>query len=305
MHRSTSRVARRLVAAAGGLALAGLALLPTAASADPHPAPVAGPVVAGSGYLALGDSVSFGYREPTTLPRPDYTRAASFVGYPEEVAAALGLHLTNLACPGETSGSFINAAAQSNGCENSLSAKGMKVPVGYRTAYPLHAGYEGSQLAAAVEYLRHHPDTRLVSLMIGANDGFLCQKETSDGCTSAAETTALAKEIATNVATILGAIRRVYHGQIAVVGYYSLDYANKAASQSSQLLDAAQAAGARPFHVEMVNGYGSFRAAAKYSGGNSCTAGLLTQLSTGGCGVHPSPGGQAVLAQAVEATVVK
>ena len=33
--------------------------------------------------------------------------------------------------------------------------------------------------------------------------------------------------------------------------------------------------------------------------GDACKAGLLTQLSTGSCGVHPSYAGQAVLAQAL------
>jgi hypothetical protein len=33
--------------------------------------------------------------------------------------------------------------------------------------------------------------------------------------------------------------------------------------------------------------------------GNTCKAGLLTQLSTGSCGVHPSYAGQALLAQAL------
>lgn len=72
----------------------------------------------------------------------------------------------------------------------------------------------------------------------------------------------------------------------------------------SQLISAAEEAGAKPFHVELADAFGEFGAGALHSGGNSCTAGLLTQLSVGGCGVHPSYAGQALLAQSV-AKVIK
>jgi hypothetical protein len=70
-----------------------------------------------------------------------------------------------------------------------------------------------------------------------------------------------------------------------------------------QLVNQAEDAGARPFHVEFADGYGEFKAGALHSGGNLCTAGLLTMLSAGGCGVHPSYSGQALLAQAVAKTI--
>ena len=60
---------------------------------------------------------------------------------------------------------------------------------------------------------------------------------------------------------------------------------------------------AKPFHVVMADGFAAFRAAARQSGGDSCKAGLLTQLTTGGCGVHPSLAGQALLALAVEQAI--
>jgi len=52
--------------------------------------------------------------------------------------------------------------------------------------------------------------------------------------------------------------------------------------------------------VEIADGFGELQAASAHSAGNPCTAGLLTQLSTGGCGIHPSFAGQALLAQSVE-----
>src|SRR4051812_2224527 len=100
-------------------------------------------VTPGSTYLALGDSVSFGYQEPQVVPAPDYQKASTFQGFPEHLASRLRLKLSNAACPGETSGSLLDAKAQSNGCENR--AAGSTAPV-YRTSFPLHVRYSGSQI---------------------------------------------------------------------------------------------------------------------------------------------------------------
>ncbi len=102
------------------------------------------PVVRGSTYLALGDSVTFGFMEPNVVPAPNYSDASSFVGYPEIVGRLMRIKTVNAACPGETSASFVNPSAQSNGCENSLGGG-----QGYRPQNPLHVGYKGSQLAFA------------------------------------------------------------------------------------------------------------------------------------------------------------
>ena len=76
-------------------------------------------ITKGSTYLALGDSVTFGYEEKQVVPAPNYSDASSFIGYPELLGSALHLKVVNAACPGETSSSLIDATAQSNGCENS------------------------------------------------------------------------------------------------------------------------------------------------------------------------------------------
>ena len=256
------------------------------------------PVVAGSGYLALGDSVSFGYREPTNLPTPEYPDASSFVGYPEDVATALGLKLANASCPGETSASMIAIHQLSNGCENSPSSA-----PGYRTLFPLHVKYTGTQLAYAVHYLTVHPDTRLVSLMIGANDAFLCQETTKDGCAS--ELPGVEAQIEANVRTILIKLRQKAHysGQIVILNYYSTDYASATDREASQVLNAAQDTAAAPFHVTIAGGYEAFLKASAQVGGDTCKAGLLTTLTTGGCGVHPSIAGQALLALTVAGVV--
>jgi lysophospholipase L1-like esterase len=279
--------------------LIGLLALPAAAGAALRVAPTrAQPVAPGARYLALGDSVTFGYMESNVVPAPNYKNASSFLGYPEQFGAQLRVNVANAACPGETSSSLINPNAISNGCEN---VRGK--PGGYRTAYPLHVKYKGSQLSYAVSYLKMHPTTRLVSLMIGANDVFVCQETTSDGCLAPAEQQAVFKKVSSNVKVILSAIRNKarYKGQIAIVNYYSLNYNVALENTVSAGLNQAQDSAAKPFGTEIADGYGLMKLAANRGGaqGDTCKAGLLTQLSTGSCGVHPSYAGQAVLAQAL------
>lgn len=230
-----------------------------------------------------------------------YRDAASFVGYPEDVAAALGLSLTNASCPGETTASFIDASAQSNGWENSVGS-----PVGYRTAYPLHVSYAGSQLDFAVQYLRTHPFTRLVTLMVGANDTFVCQRTTADRCTGTDVQATLA-QVDRNVATILAALRHDghYHGRLVVVSYYSLSYSDPTAVAGVKALNAALTDSASRYHAVVADGFGLLQQAAAGYGGDTCAAGLLVALPAGGCNIHPSAYGHLVLAQAVEQALVR
>src|SRR5436305_6696536 len=76
------------------------------------------PLAPGTRYLALGDSVTFGYEEGGVTPKPNYHDAASFIGYPEQIAREIHVKVANAACPGETSSSLIDPKAQSYACEN-------------------------------------------------------------------------------------------------------------------------------------------------------------------------------------------
>jgi lysophospholipase L1-like esterase len=139
--------------------------------------------------------------------------------------------------------------------------------------------------------------------MIGANDAFLCQETTKDHCAS--ELPGVLRQITADVAQIFSTLRQEghYNGQLVVLNYYSLDYSNPVDNAASQALNQAMDQGAAPFNAAIADGYGLFETAALHSGRNTCTAGLLTQLITGGCGVHPSVAGQAVLALAVEQVI--
>jgi lysophospholipase L1-like esterase len=242
-------------------------------------------------YLALGDSVPFGFAG--NLPPQAYLDPRAFVGYPELVAGRLGLELLNASCPGETTDSFIDAEAQSNGCENSLDS-----PVAYRDLYPLHVDYEGSQLDYAIETLQHNRHVRLVTLTLGANDGFLCQRAAQSYCTSAADVAGLAAHVGANLDRILSALRTEggYTGRIVVTTYYALNYSpDDPLLPGIEGLNAVIAAAATANGALVADGFGAFMARALRAGGSSIAAGLVLPND-----IHPTRLGHYLLAEAVE-----
>ena len=243
-------------------------------------------------YLALGDSIAFGYRP---APWADYRNQADFSGYPEDLAAALKLNLVNAACPGETSAGMINPSAPSNGCETS--ARGGP---GYRAMFPLHVSYRGSQLSFAVQYLRQHPDTRLVTLGIGANDLFRCQEVTADHCGGPDLGPTMAA-VTGDLDTILGTLRNQAHYQhtLVVLSYYAEKYDDPASTTPIEALNAAIAGPAARYGAVLASGFAAFRATAAQAGGDTCAAGLRVRLASGGCDLHPSARGAQVLAAAI------
>ena len=298
--RRLARLAVRPISAGALICVfVALAILAAAGGAAADSAPRVSP---GTRYLALGDSVTFGYQEAQVKPPPDYHNAYTFKNYARDVGSALHVRVTNAACPGETTTSLINENGPSNGCENSPPPN---QDVGYRKFFPLHVGYKGSQLSFAVQFLKKHPATRLVSLMVGANDLFRCQKTTSDACLSKSEQQATLNTIKKNVHKILSEIRgkAQYQGQLVLVHYYSIDYGNALITGIVRSLNGTLDAAAKGFHVTVADGFGEFRRGSAHSAGDPCKAGLLTQLSTGGCGVHPSYAGHGLLALAVERVV--
>ncbi|TQN42042.1 GDSL-like lipase/acylhydrolase family protein [Blastococcus colisei] len=245
-------------------------------------------------YLALGDSVPFGFRGGATA---EFSDADNFVGYPELVGEELSLEVLNAACPGETTESFLDATAQSNGCQNTLQSD-----VGYRKAYPVHVQYDSfdqSQLDFAVDTLTENDDVELVTLQIGANDVFLCQQTTPSRCSDPANLQALAQSVQANVETILSTLRDEagYDGQVVVVTYYALNYSDAFGAATGALVGGiAQIAAASG--ADVADGYEAFRAQAGEVGGDSTAAGLVLPND-----VHPTEEGQRLLAEAVLAVV--
>jgi lysophospholipase L1-like esterase len=248
-------------------------------------------------YLALGDSVAFGYVPPNASPAPNYLDATTFSGYPEYLAKTLKETVANASCPGETSGSMLVAGAPSNGCENQPGSL-----VGYRTVYPLHVQYSGTQMQYAISYLKTHPYTNLVTLDIGANDAFLCQETTADKCASSTELGDVASALTTNLGTIFNDLRKTahYHGKIVVLTYYALTYADQTQVAQAQFLDSTLTTAAQADGGIVADGFGAFQTASASSGGDPCAAGLLIKLPDGTCNIHPSPAGHQVLAAAID-----
>jgi lysophospholipase L1-like esterase len=271
----------RLLALVSAAALFGLAAVPASASSEGH------------GYLALGDSVAFGY-SPLVDPR----NAANFTGYPEIVAQRLNIEDVNASCSGEATGGFIDPQGLDNSCR------------GYRAAFPLHVSYTGTQLAFAVSYLKANPRTRLVTINLDANDLF---RLTSGPSTdfwppSTCYKPDLALYFQTcavqNLQTIFASLRGTgYKGLIVAMTYYSLDYTIPLDLFTSSLLNTAMTtAAAASSDILIASGFDAWKPVAAAFGGSSCAAGLLIPVS-GGCNIHPSPKGRDLLAAAIVQTV--
>jgi lysophospholipase L1-like esterase len=238
-------------------------------------------------YLALGDSVAFGYS-----PLADPTNADNFIGYPNMVAAALELNLTNTSCPGETSSHFIDLAGTDHGCG------------AFRFFYhfPLHTTYSTSQLAYADTFLQSHRKTLVVSIDIGANDLFVLE-ETCGGAATPAEINCILATLSANLDTIYAHIRNMdgYHHKLVALTYYSLNYADPVSTNVISQVNQVVAARTLAWGGIVADGFGAFAAASSGSGGDACAAGLLIVVSTSPltCNIHPSPAGRDLLAQAI------
>ncbi len=183
---------------APALALAAVVAIAAGGCSGPARAGAAGnrPASApASYYLALGDSLSQGVQ-----PNASGVSVKTRHGYADQLYTTLrrhqpGLRLVKLGCGGETTATMIHGGICS-----------------YRG---------GSQLAAAVSFLRaHRTRVSLVTLDIGANDPNSCITEPSVsklvGCASSS-----APRTAANLATILRQLRQASpNARIIAMNYY-------------------------------------------------------------------------------------
>jgi lysophospholipase L1-like esterase len=168
-------------------------------------------------YLALGDSLAFGYQQAKfNANLPTENPAVYNTGYVDDFAQQLnaidpGIETVNLGCPGETTDSFLGLAA----CP-------------YHPPFSLHSNYTGSQIDAALAVLDDHPgQVSPVTIDIGANDLLALVRSctTSTGidinCV-AAGSPATVEYIQANLSTILGKIRDAApYTEIIVLGNYN------------------------------------------------------------------------------------
>ncbi len=220
------RIRPRLLAAVVALvALVALALVPAAGArgtgnlrhlghiwhAGHHGVGQAGH--AESTYLALGDSLAYGYHQAQfqeELKEKGYVDAANFDhGYVDDFGTALGwwqhgLKIVNDGCPGETTETMIKGS----GAGTEYCAGG---PTG--TPFPkafLHHSYPGTQLEDALAVI-HEGGVDTITIDIGANDilqflGHTCGFPATFSC-GQEQIEAEIGHVAENVGYILGRLR--------------------------------------------------------------------------------------------------
>jgi len=243
-------------------------------------------------YLALGNSVAFGYS-----PLANPTNANNFIGYPNTVATTLKEALTNPSCPGETSSHFISLTGSDNVCGF------------YRNHFPLHVTYSTSQLEFADGFLQSHPKTLVVSIDIGANDLFVLE----NGCGGASTPPeikcildglpSMLATLSANLDTIYGHIRNLdgYKHKLVALTYYSLNYSDPVGTSVISQVNQVVANRTLAWKGIVADGFGAFAAAASAYGGDTCAAGLRIVVSSSPltCDIHPSPAGRDLLAQTI------
>jgi lysophospholipase L1-like esterase len=243
----------------------------------------------GPRYLALGDSVTFGF---ITQAGFEYVNADNFIGFPTYSGQVAKLNVVNAACPGETTGSFLSSTAPDDGCRQ------------FRTAgAQLHVSYTSTQLEFALAFLKSHPQTRLVTVGLGADDVLLlraaCQ---GDQTCIETELPAVLATVTANMETILTDLRATgFTGTIIVVNYYSIDYSDPTETAVTSALNDALAAAAAQAGGAVADVFTAFQAATVPAGGKTCNAGLLNAnpASEFTCDIHPSQSGQMLIGKVV------
>ena len=248
--------------------------------------------------LVLGDSIAFSYIASVGYDY-FYTNPENFSGFSDELGRRYHLNVVNAACPGETTGSFLSATAPDYGCR------------AFRSLYPLHANYRLTQLDFATTYLRSHRGVRLVTLTLGANDGFLLEASCASNstpllaeeCVEAGAPAVLAA-VGQHIATILAAVRATgYAGAIVVTNYYSLDYSDLAGTALTADLNAAIAAPASAYGAVVADVFTAFATVANNTpfGGKTCDTGLLNPdvYSPYVCNDHPAQTGHRLIAKTI------
>ena len=249
------------------------------------------------GYLALGDSLAFGFNPLVSPPN-----LSDYHGYPEFIAQALSLDhkLANASCFGETSSHFIKRSLLPDlGCEAWRNSN-----------LPMFVSYSASQLDYAVQYLRDHPKAQLVTIDIGINDlvvlALSCGITPTSpptaaeiACATTGLTTIVIPTYVANLEAIYSGIRATqYQGPIVAVTGYSPNYADPIQTPAIATLNYFLSIETLKFGGKIADAFTAFAVAAGPSG-NVCQTGLLIKLPDGTCDTHPSAAGQALIAKLV------
>jgi lysophospholipase L1-like esterase len=277
--RSHRRLGRPLALIVALIALAALAPAPSAGASRPH----------GTTYLALGDSLAFGYsRAKFNELLPSEPASAYDTGYVDDFGHVLrlfqpGVQTINDGCPGETTDSFI------------------KGPCEYGLAFPLHHAYSGgplsSQLSDALNVLSTHPGTATpITIDIGANDALgliegTCKLEAK--CIEE-HAPAVFAHIAGNLGLILSQLRGAApHARMIVLGLYNpFGETIPGADALTAKLNDVEASVAASVGARFADPLPVFNPPGKLEQVTLCT---LTNICTSLKDIHPTDLGYAVL----------
>lgn len=253
-----------------------LCLSLTAMGAIPHgTAHATGFVGPKAYYLALGDSLAYGYQ-----PNGTYSQ-----GYADDFYANLQSHgtshFTNLGCPGETSKTFLNG-----GCPYWFIRKTF---------------YLGSQMSAALSFIKNHSgQVSPVTIDIGAND-VLGDINKSTCAISSTWQTDLAT-FNTNLVSILKQLSSALSGKgdLLVMNYYD-PFENTCASNPAiltdlQLMNSNIQSDTANTAAQVVDVYTPFGGAATPNT-NLCN---YTWMCSSYNDIHPTQTGYGVIAGAFE-----
>jgi lysophospholipase L1-like esterase len=262
------------------IALAALTLAPTAGAHKSRQAT----------YLALGDSLAFGYSQAKFNELfPTEPASAYDTGYVDDFGHVLrifqpGVQTINDGCPGETTDSFI------------------KGPCEYGLAFPLHHAYSGgplsSQLSDALNVLSTSPPNAVtpITIDIGANDALgliegTCKLEAK--CIEE-HAPALFAHVAGNLGLILTDLRGAApHAKIIVLGLYNpFGETIPGADALTAKLNELESSVATSVGARFVDPLPVFNPPGKLEQVTLCT---LTNICTSLKDIHPTDLGYAVL----------
>ncbi len=238
-------------------------------------------------YLALGDSITYGYQHSKVVP--GFTPKDFDTGYVDVFAARLRsiqptIRVVNYGCPGESSTTFIGG-----GCPAAL------------TGFPLHDPFSGPQLDGALAFLRAHPgEVSPITITLWAND----VRELFEACGSdlscvQSRAPAAIDRLASNLDSILRRLRAVAPStEIVVTGAWDPFVGGFAvADPLFTALNAAMADVTARNAVRFADVFPMFNPQGDEAAETAAICTLLLICTEGD--VHPSDAGYRVLGDAV------
>ena len=153
----------------------------------------------------------------------------------------------------------------------------------------------------------HWCAVRLVTINLGANDGFLFEEQCNYDPTCIENgAPQLFATVAANMQTILAVLRSTgYQGPIIVANCYSLDYSDTCITELTAGLNQAITSSASTYGAKVADVFSAFQAvvANQFALGHTCVAGLLNNSNPATnppqCDVHPSQSGHKLMDQVI------